>query len=97
MVMATELFTHPTNEQLRAFAQGRLSTAEMSELEQHIAYCDSCCLHLARVPDDTLVQLAREAATQGIKAPAATRLFRLRSRRSAKFPRSSATIRATAC
>jgi eukaryotic-like serine/threonine-protein kinase len=71
--MATELFTHPTSEQLRAFAQGRLSSAEMTELEQHIAYCDSCCLHLARVPDDTLVQLAREAATQGVKAPAATR------------------------
>ena len=39
----------------------------MAELERHIAHCDSCCLHLARVPDDTLVQLAREAATQGIK------------------------------
>jgi serine/threonine-protein kinase len=69
--MATELYTHPTPDQLRAFAQGRLSSAEMAELERHIAYCDSCCLHLARVPDDTLVQLAREAATQGIKSPAA--------------------------
>jgi serine/threonine-protein kinase len=69
--MATELFTHPTPDQLRAFALGRLSSAEMAELEQHISYCDSCCLQLARVPDDTLVQLAREAATQGIKSPAA--------------------------
>jgi serine/threonine protein kinase/putative intracellular protease/amidase len=71
--MATELFTHPSPEQLRGFAQGRLSTAEMTELEQHIAHCDSCCLHLEQVPDDTLVQLAREAATQGIRTPATTR------------------------
>jgi serine/threonine protein kinase len=68
--MATELYTHPSPEQLRAFAQGRLRAAEMAELEQHIAYCDSCCLHLAGVPDDTLVQLAREAATEGVKSPA---------------------------
>jgi serine/threonine-protein kinase len=69
--MATELYTHPTPEQLRAFAQGRLSSAEMAELEKHIAYCDSCCLQLAHIPDDTLVQLAREAATEGVKSPAA--------------------------
>ena len=71
--MATELFTHPSPEQLRAFAQGRLRAAEMAELEQHIAYCDSCCVHLQGVPDDTLVQLAREAATQGVKSPALPR------------------------
>ncbi|HEX5103081.1 MAG TPA: serine/threonine-protein kinase, partial [Pirellulaceae bacterium] len=69
--MATELYTHPTPDQLRAFAQGRLHGAEMAEVERHVSGCDSCCSHLERVPDDTLVQLAREAATQGVKSPSA--------------------------
>ena len=66
--MATELYTHPTPGQLRAFAQGRLSGAEMAEVERHVAQCDSCCGHLERVPDDTLVQLAREAAFEIVDA-----------------------------
>jgi serine/threonine protein kinase len=59
---------HPTPAELRGFAQGRLTPTAMSQIEQHVAACDSCCAALAKVPDDTLVQLAREAATQGFRA-----------------------------
>jgi len=39
----------------------------MAEIENHILQCDACCSVLAQVPDDTLVQLAREAATEAFK------------------------------
>ncbi len=72
---------HPSADQLRAFAQGRLPRGN-GRAESHVAYCDSCCRHLARVPDDTLVQLAREAATQGTFASQAHVAARPRSRQS---------------
>ncbi len=54
---------HPSRRDLDAFAQGRLPPQVMEEVERHVATCDSCCQQLATVPDDTLLQLAREAAT----------------------------------
>ena len=54
---------HPSAAQLRAFAQGRLSAGDMADVESHVATCDACCRQLENIPDDTLVQLAREAAT----------------------------------
>jgi hypothetical protein len=39
----------------------------MAQIESHVAACDSCCEALASVPDDTLLQLAREAATHGFR------------------------------
>src|SRR5262245_30364732 len=59
---------HPTADRLHAFAQGRLSPAEQSEVEEHVATCDSCCQKLESVPPDTLQQLARDAATKGFRA-----------------------------
>ncbi len=58
---------HPTSAELRGFAQGRLPPGAMAQVESHVATCDSCCQQLAKMPDDTLVQLAREAATQGFR------------------------------
>jgi serine/threonine-protein kinase len=59
---------HPTPEQLHDFALGRLSSEQMAMLEQHVALCDSCCLVLSAAPEDTLLQLAREAATLRLHA-----------------------------
>jgi eukaryotic-like serine/threonine-protein kinase len=58
---------HPSADQLRAFAHGRLSASAMADVESHVANCDECCRQLQNVPDDTLVQLAREAATFGFR------------------------------
>jgi eukaryotic-like serine/threonine-protein kinase len=54
---------HPSQQQLQEFAQGRLSAEEMADVEEHVATCDSCCQQLQSAPEDTLLQLAREAAT----------------------------------
>lgn len=54
---------HPSQKELDAFAQGRLPPGDMAEVERHIATCDTCCQQLQTVPEDTLLQLAREAAT----------------------------------
>jgi serine/threonine-protein kinase len=66
--MAASPQTHPSLEQLRGFAQGRLPPNETAELEIHVASCEWCCRLLEQVPDDTLVHLAREAATAGFRS-----------------------------
>jgi serine/threonine-protein kinase len=59
---------HPSADELAAFAQGRLGPEAMHSVERHVATCDSCCEQLAAVPDDTLIHLAREAATHGVRS-----------------------------
>jgi serine/threonine protein kinase len=59
---------HPTSAALLAYGQGRLSVAEMSAIESHLAECSSCCEALESTPDDTLLIRAREAATSGYRA-----------------------------
>ena len=66
--MTAETESHPSIAELHSFAHGRLAPAEMAEVEQHVATCDSCCQALESVPEDTLVQLAREAATETFRA-----------------------------
>ena len=66
--MPAETKSHPSSAELHSFAHGRLAPAEMAEVEQHVATCDSCCQALESVPEDTLVQLAREAATETFRA-----------------------------
>ena len=52
---------HPTQSQLQAFAQGRLSAGELDSIEIHIRDCNVCCRNLANSPtDDALAKLARE-------------------------------------
>ena len=59
---------HPSHEQLQAFAQGRLSLADFAAMEEHVAHCDTCCGRLAEMPDDTLIQLAKDAVTTRFRA-----------------------------
>lgn len=65
--MPADRLLHPTADQLVAFAQGRLPHEQLAEVESHVAQCDTCCAQLNQVPDDTLVHLAREAATYGFR------------------------------
>ncbi|MBC7855079.1 MAG: protein kinase [Pirellulaceae bacterium] len=66
--MPAEIKSHPSSAELHSFAHGRLAPAAMADVEQHVATCDSCCQVLESVPEDTLVQLAREAATETFRA-----------------------------
>ncbi len=59
---------HPSRQQLHEFAQGRLPPEAMADVEEHVATCDCCCQQLESAPEDTLLQLAREAATLSFHA-----------------------------
>ena len=64
--MPTAEKLHPTQLQLQAFAEGRLSVDELAAIEIHIRDCDVCCRNLANLPaDDRLAKLAREVHTRG--------------------------------
>src|SRR6476619_3652452 len=56
---------HPSPETLAAFGRGDLSAADLASVAEHIGTCAACCAALARLPDDTLAKLARDAAEKG--------------------------------
>ena len=64
---------HPTSDQLRDFGLGRLSAEAQSQIEAHVAECETCCRGLARLGDDTLVEMARAAADTDLTGLPATR------------------------
>ncbi|MBC7966342.1 MAG: protein kinase [Fuerstia sp.] len=71
--MPTAEKLHPTQSQLQAFAQGRMSADDLAAIEIHIRDCDVCCRNLSNVTtDDPLARLAREvhARSSGTGAPA---------------------------
>ncbi len=51
--------THPTVEQLRAFACGELHDDSSEEIEQHLSGCTLCCELLDAEPEDSLAALFR--------------------------------------
>lgn len=67
--------THPTPQELTAFAGGLLGPAEGSAVESHLNVCDSCCQALDRLAIDPIGEMVRRAATAAcvMNAPAATR------------------------
>jgi serine/threonine protein kinase len=67
--MAIRTAAHPSQETLVAFNRGTLPAGELSEVESHVAHCDSCCAALANLSEDRLVGLARQAAA-GLPATA---------------------------
>ena len=82
--------------QLHAFALGRLPPEEMAGVESHVAVCDSCCQQLQKVPEDTLVHLAREAATFGFRHESSDRAAAKARAARTTFRPSCATIPAIA-
>jgi serine/threonine protein kinase len=53
--------THPTLDRLAAFDQGQLSPDEWTEIERHVAGCDTCCRRLEEVPEDGFIHLLRSS------------------------------------
>ncbi|MCA9175005.1 MAG: protein kinase [Planctomycetales bacterium] len=62
---------HPSPELLRAFGLGRLEHREMDSVGEHVAVCDTCCQRLARVHDDTLIELCKAAGAETAADPQA--------------------------
>jgi len=60
-----EVATHPTGEELAAFAAGRLPAARQRVLERHIEQCGECCRRLESLPEDTLVERLRTPHDDG--------------------------------
>ncbi|HZZ82559.1 MAG TPA: protein kinase [Gemmataceae bacterium] len=54
---------HPAQDQLAAFRLGKLNERELDEVERHIAECDTCCCTLSDIPDDSFVDLVRQAGS----------------------------------
>ena len=52
--------SHPTTEQLRAFALGQLDPSESSFIERHVETCVDCCLVLNEVPDDDVLKMLKQ-------------------------------------
>ena len=64
--MPTSLLDHPTAEQLREFALGRVSVTEAERLGGHVEKCPICCARLTQVEAeaDPLAQWLHEAGGQ---------------------------------
>jgi Flp pilus assembly secretin CpaC/tetratricopeptide (TPR) repeat protein len=60
-VIELERAVHPRAELLHQFAQGRLAANEATEVEEHLAGCEHCCILLERAPDDSFVGRLRDA------------------------------------
>jgi eukaryotic-like serine/threonine-protein kinase len=56
---------HPDAETLARFGRGELPESELRAVETHVGECSTCCDALYNVTDDTLMMLARNAATPG--------------------------------
>src|SRR5262245_43961911 len=52
---------HPSLDRLRCFSQGRVSAAELSAIEAHLAACPDCCeaLGLGSEPDPLLARMRK--------------------------------------
>jgi putative intracellular protease/amidase/predicted Ser/Thr protein kinase len=56
--------SHPTPDRLAAFGLGKLSHAELAEIEEHVSNCETCCERLGRATADGFADLARAAFHQ---------------------------------
>ncbi len=63
--------THPTFDAIAAFADGVLPDAEASEVEAHVAECESCLRQLVEQPEHPLAGLLPGAPEPGPARPAA--------------------------
>ncbi len=60
-MVVMEATAHPDADKLRKFGQGRLAPEEAAAVEDHLADCDTCCLHLEGTPIDSFVGRLRVA------------------------------------
>jgi WD40 repeat protein/predicted Ser/Thr protein kinase len=63
--------THPRQEVLQAFALGKLSPDDASQVESHLTDCTECCVAVKDTPADRFVGLVRGARPRGKPSPAA--------------------------
>jgi WD40 repeat protein len=59
--MSLLVAAHPTPDQLRAFGEGRLASADFASVEDHLSSCASCCRALEHLQPDSFVGRLRSA------------------------------------
>ncbi len=64
--------THPSSEQLSAFALGKLESDVFDVLESHLADCETCCDAIKQMKEDTFVGLVRQMRDKVVPAGDAT-------------------------
>jgi serine/threonine-protein kinase len=62
--------THPSLEELAAFAVGRLPPETLGAIAAHVAGCDACCQALRAVPDTRLLDPVRVPGARPVRAKA---------------------------
>jgi Flp pilus assembly secretin CpaC len=60
-IMEVEALLHPTDEQLRDFGYGALPPDDAAVVEDHLAFCDSCCRLVENAPGDSFSDQLRAA------------------------------------
>lgn len=61
MLMDTQRQLHPTQQQLAAFALGKLAPDVRARMQKHLEHCAACTQALADTPADTLMALLQKA------------------------------------
>jgi WD40 repeat protein/tetratricopeptide (TPR) repeat protein len=61
---------HPTADRLRAFSQGRVSPAELANIQAHLEGCPACCAALGEADDDLFLARLRRAGPSQSSGPA---------------------------
>jgi anti-sigma factor RsiW len=65
------MYTHPTTEQLQAFALGKLDPDEWDEVEAHMEVCPACAEVVHATPPDAFVRKLRAVHRWGEAPPSA--------------------------
>jgi tRNA A-37 threonylcarbamoyl transferase component Bud32 len=68
-VIGNQLDTHPSSDQLAAFALGRLDDKAAIRIADHLGSCETCQQAIRAVPDDSVLSLLRPSASTPISQP----------------------------
>src|SRR5262245_53335882 len=60
--------THPTAEELRALAVGRLADTEVDRVSTHLGVCPECCLRIDQMAADALLSRLQQSAARRAEA-----------------------------
>src|SRR5436853_6081425 len=60
-VMELDTTVHPSDNQLRDFGCGTLNADDAAAIEEHLSFCDSCCLIVENSPGDSFLGQLRAA------------------------------------
>ena len=70
--MHATLHDHPSHETLTAYGAGKLDDEQTAVIESHLEECESCALVVSELPDNSIIEVLREAQAESDKDTAVT-------------------------